>query len=455
MPRRYRSRKRIGHAVRSLTPVDPWCHHPSRFSQAIMEPHDFLIELHDRTIQLRQPFTWAHIAYSCARLATKHSSYRDEPLLSVVTSEIRRRVLARVGGLPGEPGFSREQLIQMSERLREFEGSLQAPALLQDRFLRWIASGEASPTDWTLPLLWDILSENRLTPGHFDGTAQWYSRSVSQIDAVPYTGWQQELDEMVGLAEIKLEIKRLRNFLQVQRARQQRGLPVRRISLHQVFFGSPGTGKTSVARILAKVYREFGFLAKGHLVETDRSGLVGTVIGATEAKTEEAIRMAIGGVLFIDEAYSLATESQQDFGQRAIDTLVKSMEDLRGQLVIIVAGYQSQMERFLTANPGLASRFNRDLHFPDYTSDELLEVFKRLALQDHFTLDQNVSLRVTTALDSRRLRLGERFGNARDVRTLWETSLMHHASRLCERHGDEFTNEELLRLKADDVPIQF
>jgi Holliday junction resolvasome RuvABC ATP-dependent DNA helicase subunit len=422
-----------------------------------LQPNTFLLQLHEKVISLRQPFTWAHIVYTSLLLALKHSSYRNEPLLQVLAAEIQRRALSRVGNLPSEPGFDAEGLTEISRRLREYEGNLARPELLQDRFLRWVASREASPSDWTLPLVTNILAENRLASGHFDGTQPWPMAQALPADLQAMsTPWTEELQDMVGLSEIKQDVLRLRDYLRIQQIRQERGFPTGTISLHQVFYGNPGTGKTSVARILARVYSEFGFLSKGHLIETDRSGLVGTVIGATEAKTEEAIRSAVGGVLFIDEAYSLATESQQDFGQRAIDTLVKSMEDLRGKLVVIVAGYETEMQRFLMANPGLASRFSRYMRFADYENSELLEIFRRLALREHFVLDDDIQPKIAHVLTQRRQRMIERFGNARDVRTLWEASLQRQAARLCESYaGSDIPDPELLKMTAIDVPDTF
>jgi hypothetical protein len=423
-----------------------------------MDPQEFLRLLKTKVDSLSEPFTWGHIARLCLALAAKHSSFRDEPLLKVLVPEIERRVLAKVSG--GGGGLTPEQIAEIGVRLREYEGNLPAPELMPDRFLRWIASGEAFPADWTLPLVRNIFAENRLVPGHFDGTQSWPAGNIPSTggEAKPEKGWQQELDSLVGLEAVKSEVRRLYKFLTVERWHRQEGNPTKGVALHQVFLGNPGTGKTSVARILARIYREFGFLSKGHLVETDRSGLVGAVIGATEAKTEEVIRTALGGVLFIDEAYSLATESQQDFGQRAIDTLVKTMEDRRGDLVVIVAGYRNEMERFLGANPGLASRFNRYLDFPDYSDEELAEIFRRFSAERQFSLAAQIPNSVMGVLKARRLRMKERFGNARDARTLWEMCLMRQAERIydaCKATG--LSDETLARLSKDErgrIPMQ-
>ncbi|EEF62991.1 AAA family ATPase [Pedosphaera parvula] len=439
-----------------------------------MSPQEFLQSLRGKVEGLREPFTWAHITRLCLALAKRDSSYRQEPLLPVLGSELERRVLTKVGAEPIESGFNITQIAEIGSGLREYERDGGAPEQMQDRFLRWIASGEASPVDWTLPLVRDLFAENRLGVGHFDGTQAWPSKTIApaRTSTEPERHWQEELDALVGLEEVKSEVRRLHKYLMVERWHQQDGTPTQRIALHQIFHGNPGTGKTSVARILARIYREFGFLSKGELVETDRAGLVGSVIGATEAKTEEIIRKSRGSVLFIDEAYSLATDSQQDFGQRAIDTLVKAMEDMRGNLVVIVAGYRKEMERFLGANPGLASRFNRNLDFPDYSNEELVEIFRRFAAERRFVMEDEAATRVISALVERRQRLEERFGNARDVRTLWEISLMRQAERIYDqwkaRGFSEQTlakltkeerlrasQEEINRLQGDDIPDRF
>ena len=188
----------------------------------------------------------------------------------------------------------------------------------------------------------------------------------------------KELDELIGLDKLKKEVRTLINFLQIQKERSKRGLGEQKTSLHAVFYGPPGTGKTSVARILSKIYKHMGFLQEGHLIETDRAGLVGSYIGHTSEKTEAKVAESIGGVLFIDEAYALKPEddSGSDFGQEAIDLLIKRMEDNRENLVIIVAGYPDEMKRFIESNPGLQSRFNRYFYFDHYSPKDLLEILK-------------------------------------------------------------------------------
>ena len=196
-----------------------------------------------------------------------------------------------------------------------------------------------------------------------------------------------ELDALCGLERVKKDVKSLINLVKVQKLRQEQGLPVSPMSLHLVFLGNPGTGKTTVARLLARIYHAIGILSKGQLVEVDRSGLVAGFVGQTAIKTQEAVQKALGGVLFIDEAYALVNqENGNDFGREAIEVLLKNMEDHRDDLIVIAAGYSGLMEKFIHSNPGLESRFNKYFYFEDYTGPQLMEIFQSMCQKNGYVL---------------------------------------------------------------------
>jgi len=261
----------------------------------------------------------------------------------------------------------------------------------------------------------------------------------------------EKLDTLIGLENIKQSVKSLINYVKIRKLREEKELPNPPLTLHMVFTGNPGTGKTTVARILSELYRAIGVLTKGQLVEVDRSGLVAGFVGQTAIKTSDAVKSALGGILFIDEAYSLAPDvgSGNDFGREAIETLLKMMEDHRDDLIVIVAGYSSPMERFITSNPGLESRFNRYFMFEDYNGDELFEIFISMCGKSEYILDDDAkefAHEFFCVLYSTR---DENFGNARHVRNFFENIVSVHSDRVSALEAH--TREDLTTVLREDL----
>ncbi|MEG2775477.1 MAG: AAA family ATPase [Acetivibrio sp.] len=259
----------------------------------------------------------------------------------------------------------------------------------------------------------------------------------------------EELNSLVGLSQVKEEINSLINLIKVRKLRASYHMPVMDMTYHMVFTGNPGTGKTTVARLVAKIYQELGILSKGNLVETDRSGLVAGYVGQTALKVKEVVERALGGVLFIDEAYSLNNNVANDFGGEAIDTLVKMMEDHRDNLVVIVAGYKEEMKSFLDSNTGLVSRFNKFISFEDYSVSELLDILKSMAEKAGVEFSEEALEYVEKQLTKLTKKAFRIFGNARGIRNSFEKIMVKQANRLVNLESP--TKEQLSEINRKDV----
>jgi stage V sporulation protein K len=263
----------------------------------------------------------------------------------------------------------------------------------------------------------------------------------------------KELDAMVGLGPVKEEVRRAANFARMQVMRRQQGLPAVQASLHGVFFGNPGTGKTTVARLMGRIYKSLGLLRRGHVIECDRGRIVAEYVGQTAVRTHAVIDSALDGILFIDEAYALAGRGAEDFGSEAIETLLKRMEDERERLIVIVAGYTKPMEQFIASNPGLESRFTNYLSFPDYQPDELVEIFHRMAAHSGLICAPDADMKARDICSQLYAARNEQFGNARDMRNLFEAAVRNQSTRLVA--AGSYDREALITLLPEDLPAHF
>ena len=258
----------------------------------------------------------------------------------------------------------------------------------------------------------------------------------------------EELESLVGLTTIKEDVKELMAFVKIQKLRKDAGLKSVPVSLHLVFTGNPGTGQTTVARIIGRLYKQIGVLSQGQLVEVDRSGLVAGYVGQTALKTQEQIKKAMGGVLFIDEAYALA-QKDDAFGQEAIDTVLKAMEDHRDDLVVIVAGYTKPMEKFINSNPGLKSRFNKYFEFPDYTIDELEAIFNLNCKKYDYIVEEDAQKQIRARIVSRKMQRQDNFANAREVRNMFEDIITNQARRVAAMENP--THDDMMLITVMDL----
>ncbi|MGB4450306.1 MAG: stage V sporulation protein K [Tepidanaerobacteraceae bacterium] len=302
--------------------------------------------------------------------------------------------------------------------------------------------------------IYEMLINGAITPGQaiimfneLDNSKKPMGKAVDEesLDEV-----MRELDQLIGLSKVKYLVKEIQAFAQIQKKRQEAKLLAEPQVLHMIFKGNPGTGKTTVARLLGKMFKHMGILQKGHTVAVERADLVGEYIGHTAQKTREQIKKAYGGILFIDEAYSLARGGEKDFGKEAIDTLVKAMEDYKDNLIVILAGYKDEMEWFLQTNPGLRSRFPIQIEFNDYSVDELMEIAKMMVEKRQYKFSPEALITFERLLqNSKSDRNYDKLGNARLVRNMIEKALRRQALRLVNQK--RISREDLLQIKPEDI----
>ena len=282
------------------------------------------------------------------------------------------------------------------------------------------------------------------TPGSGDTAKEEPAQPKEKIEDI-----LAELDGYIGLEVVKEEVHNLINMVQVYKLRREHDLPTTDMSLHMVFTGNPGTGKTTVARIMARIYHSLDILSKGQLVEVDRSGLVAGYVGQTALKTQEVIKSALGGVLFIDEAYSLSSGGENDFGREAIETILKAMEDHRDDLIVIVAGYTGPMENFINSNPGLESRFNKYIFFPDYNGEQLTAMFRKRCEKNGYTLSEEADAAAVDFFTQLYEERSDNFGNGRDVRNAFEDMVVRQSNRVAAMENP--SKEDLMAVLAADL----
>ncbi len=316
----------------------------------------------------------------------------------------------------------------------------------------WGPSGAQKPAGTDAPASGAPFSANPVSPAQSAAPTLAKQADAQQQEELPpvedIDDLKAELDELVGLTAIKREVNNLINMVTVHKLREANGLKTVDMSLHMVFSGNPGTGKTTIARIMARIYRSLGVLSKGQLVEVDRSGLVAGYVGQTAGKTSKVIEKALGGVLFIDEAYSLAAKSENDFGLEAIDTILKAMEDHRDDLIVIVAGYDGLMDDFIHSNPGLESRFNRFLHFDDYSVDEMMGILDLRLKKGQYQLTDGARKAVREYIEAANTS-SISFGNARGVRNIFEKLLVEQANRIAALVKPD--KDALMTITEEDV----
>ena len=317
--------------------------------------------------------------------------------------------------------------------------------LLLYRYASIIAKADGTITTKEADFLKSIMSpwNNEISKSELE------SNTATYVSTPEKQGGMEQLTQLTGLELVKNDVATLVNFIKIQKVRASKGMKAPSLSYHCVFIGNPGTGKTTVARILACIYKELGILEKGHLVETDRSGLVAEYVGQTAVKTNKIIDSAMDGVLFIDEAYSLVTNSSNDYGKEAIATLLKRMEDDRERLVVILAGYTQEMKEFIDSNPGLQSRFNRYIEFKDYSEEELLQIYLGNLKKYEYVITDGAIEKMKRVINKAIIHKDHNFGNARWVRNIFEKTLEIQANRLAT--DGNISNESLTTITEDDI----